>query len=194
METVGRRERKKNQTRRALREAAVELVERHGFEHVTIEQVTDAVDVSPRTFFNYYASKEEALTAADPERVAGMRAVLAQRPAEEPALEALRRAVLTSAAALAEEQVPWQRRLAIIRADPRLLAALARSWWVIERELAEGLAERLDTEPHDLVPGVLATSAVAALRVAISRWDDTSRSLPELVNDAFDVLAGAGAR
>lgn len=190
--TTGRRERKKNQTRRALRLAAVELVGERGFDHVTIEDITDAVDVSPRTFFNYYASKEEALTAPDPDRVAGMRVALLQRPADEPPLVALRHAIRSGAADLAEEQGPWLRRLAIVREDPRLLAALARSWWVLERELADCLTERLGAGPDDLAPAVLATSSVAAMRVAISRWSDTAQSLPELVDDAFDALTRAG--
>lgn len=190
--TTGRRQRKKNQTRRALRVAAVDLVAQHGFDHVTIEDITEAVDVSPRTFFNYYASKEEALTAADPDRICSMRAALLQRPAEEPPLVALRHAILAGADDLAEEQGPWLQRLSIIRSDPRLLAALARSWWVLEHELADGLTERLGARSDDLVPAVLATSSVAALRVAISRWHDTSRSLPHLVDEAFDALTRAG--
>lgn len=56
----GRRERKKQQTRQALHEAALRLVEEHGLDGMTIEQVCQAVDVSPRTFFNYFPSKAAA--------------------------------------------------------------------------------------------------------------------------------------
>jgi len=56
----GRRERKKLQTRQALHEAALRLVEEQGLDGTTIEQVCQAVDVSPRTFFNYFPSKAAA--------------------------------------------------------------------------------------------------------------------------------------
>ena len=50
------RERKKLATRRLLRRTTLELVARHGFPNVTVEDIAEAADVSPRTFFNYFPS------------------------------------------------------------------------------------------------------------------------------------------
>lgn len=191
-ETCGRRERKKNQTRRALRAAAVELVALRGFDRVTVEEITDAVDVSPRTFFNHYASKEDALTAPDPERLAQIRMSVLTRPSQEPPLVALRNALLSDAQALSQDREEWLRRLGVLRRDPRLMAALARSWWLLERELIEALTERLGSGPEDLRPAVLATSAVAALRVAVSRWPGREPdALSDLLGAAFEALSDA---
>ena len=61
-----------------------------GYSKVTIEDIAEAADVSPRTFFNYFPSKEAALLGADPERMEGMRRRLVDEPPDKSPLEALR--------------------------------------------------------------------------------------------------------
>lgn len=187
----GRWERKKSQTRRSLRNAAVRLVSERGLDAVTIEDITDAADVSLRTFFNYFSSKEQALTAADPSRLLRMRAALAARPPRETPLQALRAVLISETEDLDERRNEWLQQLVVIRSDPRLLAALAASWSDLEQELAAGLVDRLGSD-QALRADVLAGASVAAMRVAIRRWNDHSGDpLAKVLNDAFDALTHA---
>src|SRR5215469_6310008 len=88
-----RRERKKRQTREALIHAALELFDAKGYEHTAVREITDAVDVSERTFFRYFANKEDlALSFVRDAREVMLKA-LAERPAGEEPLIALRNAM-----------------------------------------------------------------------------------------------------
>ena len=90
------RERKKQRTRDALLRAALELITTRGYDRTTVDDIVEAVDVSQRTFFRYFASKEDAVFFAP--RLAEAHFVRAVRepPPHESPLEALRRAVLES--------------------------------------------------------------------------------------------------
>ncbi|HEX5560516.1 MAG TPA: TetR family transcriptional regulator [Nocardioidaceae bacterium] len=192
--TPDRRERKKRETRRRLQVATLRLAAEHGLARVTAEQIAAAADVSPRTFFNYFPSKEAALAGEDPERDDRLRTALVRRPAGEPPLAALRAVLLDLAAELVDGREEWQARLTVVRRDPHLLAAGFASWNRLEQALALGVAERtgLDVE-RDLYPSLLVASTVGALRTAALRWgaDAGSSRLPALVAEAIDML-GAG--
>ena len=97
------RERKKLATRRALRRIAFQLAAERGFSNVTVEDIAEAAEVSTRTFFNYFPSKEAALFGNDPERVAALREQIAQAAPGESALDALRAALTSDAQAVADD-------------------------------------------------------------------------------------------
>jgi AcrR family transcriptional regulator len=187
-----RRERKKRETRRRLQVATLRLAAEHGLAGVTAEQIAEAADVSPRTFFNYFPSKEAALAGEDPERDDRLRTALVARPAEEPPLAALRAILLDLAAELVDRREEWQARLRVVRRDPQLLAAGFANWNRLEQSLALGVAERTGLDPErDLYPSLLVTSMVGAVRTAALHWgaDDGSSRLPDLVAEAIDALA-----
>src|SRR6185503_14202083 len=126
------RERKKLATRRSLRRAALDLVAERGFAHVTIEDIAEAADVSPRTFFNYFPSKEAALFGSDPAKGIELRERIVRDSPGEPALEVLRAIMISGAQTVAEDlkdlggdPADWLRRMKVVRADPQLHAAHA---------------------------------------------------------------------
>jgi AcrR family transcriptional regulator len=193
------RERKKLATRRSLRRVALNLVAERGFAHVTVEDIAEAADVSPRTFFNYFPSKEAALVGADPERVAALRErILCEVPGE-PVLNALRTVMASDAQAWADElgelggdPADWLRRMREARADPHLRAAHAAQMAMVERAITEGLAERLGTDPErDPYPGLLAATAAGVVRSSMTFWAGSGGTVPlgQLIDLAFRALA-----
>ncbi|PVZ14329.1 TetR family transcriptional regulator [Actinomycetospora cinnamomea] len=188
--TTGLRERKKLRTRRALGAAALELAVRHGLAEVTVEQIAEAADVSPRTFFNYFSSKEEAVVAADLERAGEMVDRLATRPADEPVLESVRavtRAMLGEPGARRKE---WVRQVRLVRANPALVPHQLAAYAAIEQRLAAVIAERAGMGADDLYPALTATAVMAATRVATTRWLDSDgrTELADGIDEALDLL------
>jgi AcrR family transcriptional regulator len=193
------RERKKLATRRALRRVTLDLVAERGFAHVTVEDIAEAADVSPRTFFNYFPSKEAALFGADPDRTEALRQRLIQELPGESALEALRVVMVGEARALIEEfhelggdPVEWLRRMKASHVDPHLRAARAAQMAKSESAVAEALAERLGTDPErDPYPMLLAAAGTGVMRAAFSFWGRSGGSVPldQLVDAAFQALA-----
>jgi AcrR family transcriptional regulator len=188
---LGLRERKKRATRAALQQAALELVSERGLEHVTTDDIAAAVDVSPRTFFNYFPSKEAAVVGADPERAARLRRALLDRPTDESPLEALRAVWVTQADAMAGDVEMWRRRLAAVEANPALRPALVASFTAAERALAAAVAERTGTDVEgDPYPMLVAGVAAAAMRAALHhcRAIDFARPLAEVLGETFTTV------
>ena len=80
-EAPGLRERKKLATKQALAWAAMQLAVERGLENVRVEDITDTVNVSRRTFTNYFSSKEEAIASLNADRAARAAEALRGRPA-----------------------------------------------------------------------------------------------------------------
>ncbi|MEJ2866702.1 TetR/AcrR family transcriptional regulator [Actinomycetospora sp. OC33-EN08] len=197
---VGRRERKKQETRTALSEAAVRLSLEHGVENVTVEQISDAADVSLRTFFNYFSSKEEAVVEGDAARGETLLDLLRDRPAGESVLTALRHAVLEHVDDMAGDD--RMDALRLLRRSPTLLPHQLAAYAARERELGVAIAERLgESIPDDgsvgLRPALLAAATMAGVRVAMQRWTDGgSRDRDRLragLNEVFDELGAFGS-
>jgi len=87
---AGLRQRKKDRTRRALVDAAMRLFADRGYEETTIADLADAADIAPRTFFSYFAAKEDVLFADVDDRISALAELELRRPGERP-LDALRR-------------------------------------------------------------------------------------------------------
>ncbi|MEU3334759.1 TetR/AcrR family transcriptional regulator [Streptomyces sp. NPDC002144] len=175
METL--RERKKQRTRDALLRAAVELFTTRGYEGTTVDDIAEAVDVSQRTFFRYFAGKEEAALALQELVVTRFVEAVRERPAGEAPMEALRRSVLEGWGTLhevIEAVVPvelYLRLYRVVESTPVLLAAHLRRNEEIEETLARVLAERegvdVDTDPR---PRLAVAVFGGVMRVTERQW------------------------
>ncbi|MDH6434004.1 AcrR family transcriptional regulator [Streptomyces sp. SAI-144] len=175
METL--RERKKQRTREALLRVAIELFTTEGYEETTVDDIADAVGVSQRTFFRYFAGKEDAALALDDMTVTRFVEAVRARPPHEPPLEALRQAVLEGWDTLhevVESVVPVERFLAmyrVIESTPVLLAAHLRRSAEVEEVLTRVLAEREGLDPAtDPRPRLLVAVFSGVMRVTERQW------------------------
>ncbi|MBW4718158.1 TetR/AcrR family transcriptional regulator [Saccharothrix obliqua] len=161
----GLRERKKAATRKALGEAALRLALERGPDNVRVDDIADAVGVSPRTYNNYYASREQAIVAAvTAERALRVAEALRARPAGEPLARAVTEAVVEQ-----YTTEPAGDALCLITSTPRLRAEFVNAMSTIARPLASAIAERTGGT-DTLAPAVLAAAVSAAARVALERW------------------------
>ncbi len=189
--TSGLRERKKLATRAALHQAALQLVAEHGLDHVSIDDIAERADVSPRTFFNYFSSKDDAVLGLDPDASARQVAAFHARPADETPVRALRAVAREQAQEMATETDLWPLRLTVIDSPPVLLGRLAAVFGEGERAVADAIAERTGTRAGtDAYPTLLAGVAGVAMRTALHRWlaSDFVAALPDLVDEAWDAL------
>ncbi|MFC0531276.1 TetR/AcrR family transcriptional regulator [Phytohabitans kaempferiae] len=187
----GLRERKKAATRQALHEAAVRLAAEHGVENVTVEAIADAVNVSRRTFSNYFSGKEQALLHTDYVRMARLVELVRERPEGEPAWTALTRGIEASVAENADEDPEWRALYRTLRRDPALVGELVASYAVAERELAGVIAGRLPAETGAALRGrLLAATFLVAVRVANQVWlEHPDESLIDLIRQALATTA-----
>jgi AcrR family transcriptional regulator len=159
----GLRERKKAATRDALSAAALRLALEQGAENVRVDDIADAAGVSPRTYNNYFSSREQAIVAAiAAERALRIGAALRARPAGEPLADAIVEAVAEQYTA-----EPAGEALALIKSAPGLREEFAGTVAAIEQPLAAAIAAR---GADELASAVLAAAVSAAARVAVARW------------------------
>jgi AcrR family transcriptional regulator len=187
--TTGLRERKKADTRRAIADAALALALERGPAAVTVDEIAAAADVSPRTVFNYFPTKEEAILGFDPDRRSELLDRVESRPADESPLEVLCEALRDISA---DGAVAWRTRARLARDHPQLHAAYVASFAKLENELTDAIAHREGTDPsRDPFPRLVVATTLTAMRVAVDHAIDHRRpdAIPAAVDHAFASLA-----
>ncbi|PKA44306.1 TetR/AcrR family transcriptional regulator [Rhizobium sullae] len=195
--TEGRRERKRRQTRERIEQAAMTLFLERGFDATTIEDITESADVSKRSFFDYFPSKEEVVFAWQDSFAGHLMAAIAARPKSEPPLKVVEEAIVETVVASANE-----RGLALgelIRRTPVLKARDQMKYAKLEQKLTEALIAR-GGQGKEVRARMRLLSAVVigALRVGGERWQERPSEGPleafarELFADLWKMLADFG--
>jgi AcrR family transcriptional regulator len=190
----GLRERKKRATRAALADAAVRLAAEHGAENVTVEAISSAAGVSPRTFFNYFDSHDDAFLMIDAEVGERVRRAVREAPARLSVLDVLCEAFSAELMDVEERHEIWSLRAKVFQRSPHLLVRGLGAHMAEELELAEAVAERLGGakgEPIGLYPRLVAAATTTAIRVSLEDWctRTTEITFAEVFRDAFNHLA-----
>ena len=191
LEPSGRRDRKKQQTRSALMSAALRLVDERGLDRVTVEEISAAVDVSSRTFFNYFATKDDAVLGDPLIDGSALRQGLLDQPREVPILEAVLRVLDPVTERIQADRDLWLLRLRVIRRNPALLPALFARSTIEEERFVAAVAARVGLPADHTFPRLAAAVAGAAFRTAVMRWaaTDGRGRLADHVHEAYGYLA-----
>lgn len=169
----GRRERHKRSTRQALEEAALVLFARDGFDATTVEAIAERAEVSPRTFFRYFAAKEEVLDMGWAERRERLARLVREAPADADDLTAAVHALEGIAVDFEAERHRVTLRAAAVATSSALRGRTTDTLTAWEAALARGLAARRGLAAPDEEAAVAAAVAVALWRWAIRQWAGT---------------------
>jgi AcrR family transcriptional regulator len=188
---LSRRERKKQHTRQALRTHALRLFTERGFEATTIQDITEAADVAPRTFFLHFASKEDLLLGDLAAGIAVFEELLAARPKGEDAYSAVRAAAVGALPTEESEIEELLLQARLMQEAPHLMGRVVERHAEYEQIITLRVAERYGLDPvTDVHPRLLAACAMTAIRVGLDLWYTRGggKALAAIVDELLDEL------
>jgi AcrR family transcriptional regulator len=184
---LGLRERKKAKTRAAIREHAMRLFREQGYAETTVDQIAEAAEVSPSTFFRYFPTKEDVVVGDD---FGGLlvEAFRAQ-PAHMTPIQAVRAAIRAVFAEMPEEsKVRDRERHQLVKQVPELRIAMLDEYSRSLRLLADLLAERVGRDKDELRVRVFAGAMVGVALATLELDAHQPHDISELLDEAFALL------
>lgn len=186
---TGLRERKKAQTRQAIQEHALRLFGEKGYEATTVQEIAAAAGVSHMTFFRYFPTKEDVVLSDDYDPL--LVSAVSSRPADEPLIESLRRAIATGFEEIyASDRARLLARTRLIVSTPALRARLWEQQIATENLIVAAAAAR-GKAGEGLRTRLTAATCLAAITVAALAWveGDGKPPLPQLMDEALAMLS-----
>jgi len=168
---LGLRERKKRQTRQVIADTAEALFADRGFEHVTIDEIAQAAEVSKKTVFNYFPAKEDLYFDQDQAMETGLLEAVRRRRSGESVLDACRRFYTDSLGLLPDQGTPGPltAHARILAASPALQARQREIFHRHEQALASEIAADTAASDDQLAPRVIAAAVLGIMRALTER-------------------------
>jgi AcrR family transcriptional regulator len=163
---LGLRERKKQQTREKIARVALELFAERGYDETTLADIAEAADVSPRTIFAYYESKEDILFCEEDVFFDRLKQMLDERPPDTTTIDAIREFFASIEPPDAEARL----RKKVVSGTPALEMRMRARHSQLEPMLVKSIARDLGAGPDDMRPLLIAASMTAAFIAVRDRF------------------------
>ncbi len=181
-------------SRAELEQVAFDLFEQRGFEQTTVEDIASAAGIGRRTFFRYFASKNEVPWGDFDGELARMRRRLAATPPQAPLMEAIRQAVVDFNKMPAEQWPAHRRRMTFILGVPALQAHSTLRFAAWRAVIADFAGQRTGQRPDDLLPSTIAHAMLGVAVAAYEQWlASPDADLCELLDAGVRALRSAFA-
>lgn len=188
----GLRERKKIKTRATIRREALRLFLEAGYEETTVEQIAEASEVSPSTFFRYFPTKEHVVFADEYDPL--LEQAIGSRPEEEPALVAIRNGIIELCRSrFSEDREELLLRMRLIDRVPALRSRLPQHQRDGSGFIVDALARRMGRAAQDFEVRVLSNIVGTLVAETLLAWasEGGERSLEDMFTSIFDRVAEA---
>jgi AcrR family transcriptional regulator len=170
-----------------LEAVALRLFEERRFDSVTVEEIAARAHISVRTFYRYFAAKDDVLQLRIDRRSEALHAGLSARPADEPPLHSVRLALEEVVAA--EDAALVRRWIAVVAATPSVVKGVIGGIQLkSQRVIAEFFGARLGLQSDAFVPTMLAGAVGGVIQAAHTRWFLHGGDLPTTISEGLEVL------
>jgi AcrR family transcriptional regulator len=187
-QTVGLRERKKAKMMASVQMHALRLFREQGYQATTVEQITEAAEISPSTFFRYFSSKEDVMITDNYDPIL-LAAFESQDPSLSP-LETVRKAMVSAAAEMPLDEMETMReRMELIISVPELRASLLNNLTEMMHLLAQMIAKRWGRNPDDLEIRTFA-GAIVGVNISVMFYyaNNPGANFAMLLDEALGML------
>jgi TetR/AcrR family transcriptional regulator, regulator of mycofactocin system len=173
-----------------LEEVALRLFDQRGFSNVTVEEIAVEAHISVRTFYRYFASKEDVLQLRIVRRSEVLGKELLNRPTDEMPLRSLR--VVFEEEFSAVDPIVLRRWIGVIADNPNVMKGVVGAIQMrIQPVIAEFIGSRLGFPGDALVPTMLAAAAIGVVQAAHTQWFINGGDLASTMSESLAVLERA---